>query len=619
MLNTSTKKAAAFVACLSILSYVATAIVSAYDAALYLSVVWGDAELRAVTVIITVLFALITMCGIGESSIVSIVLFVAHVSVMTLLIIWSFAYGIQDRFSLFTENMYSEIPPLVTSTGQIISTNSPLTSVFFGYCSALLGITGFESAANYVEEMQSPKVFVVSVKWLWFFVGIYNPLISITSMMVLPMDHIRSHSGDLLAEMAAVVGGSVFKNILCIDAVIILCGAVLTSFVGVCGLTKRLAKDSVLPEILARTNCRGSADVSIICFTILVISLFLSIYNPDDSSAINTFGGVYGIAFLLVLTAFSASSILLKLYRPRLARLVITKWWQVYFCFFSVAIGVIGDIILTPDAFIMFLVYLSGFVVVITIMFARVELYSYAIWMIRKAFLVKAKREEEVSAAHVTAACKKQILYDELGELQRCVKIAAEQELFGDEKSFFFRYTNLVRAATRRSISSSSLQSYVSITDLDENDSEVQQLLSVPHVGNVLKHCITALDKLVDTPFVYLAKKADPDSILHAIEYICSNELTNTIYVVHFCDDRNFLGMYNELCNQGRKMVDMGKIDKENVEKHCDKLFLQMFNKDHLFGIEGGEEATSTSYFESLSSESRRMIKYVSILDSFFS
>jgi amino acid transporter len=42
MLNTATKKIAAFVACLSILAYTATAIVSAFDSVLYLSLLWPE-------------------------------------------------------------------------------------------------------------------------------------------------------------------------------------------------------------------------------------------------------------------------------------------------------------------------------------------------------------------------------------------------------------------------------------------------------------------------------------------------------------------------------------------------------------------------------------------------
>jgi amino acid transporter len=40
VLNITNKKIAAFVACLSVLAYTATAIVSAFDAVVYLSLVW---------------------------------------------------------------------------------------------------------------------------------------------------------------------------------------------------------------------------------------------------------------------------------------------------------------------------------------------------------------------------------------------------------------------------------------------------------------------------------------------------------------------------------------------------------------------------------------------------
>lgn len=42
LLNTTNKKAAAFVACLSLLSYTATAIVSAFDAVVYLAIIWPE-------------------------------------------------------------------------------------------------------------------------------------------------------------------------------------------------------------------------------------------------------------------------------------------------------------------------------------------------------------------------------------------------------------------------------------------------------------------------------------------------------------------------------------------------------------------------------------------------
>jgi amino acid transporter len=51
MLNTTNKKIAAFVACLSILSYLATAIISAFDAVIYLSLLWEGVGMYVVNLI----------------------------------------------------------------------------------------------------------------------------------------------------------------------------------------------------------------------------------------------------------------------------------------------------------------------------------------------------------------------------------------------------------------------------------------------------------------------------------------------------------------------------------------------------------------------------------------
>lgn len=174
------------------------------------------------------------------------------------------------------------------------------------------------------------------------FVGFYNPAIMIVAMMVMPMDEIYEVSGDMLARMAEIVGGEGFHTVMAIDALIVLCGAVITAIIGVSGLLKRLANDKVLPDFLATMNSRGSAYYSIISFIILCISLFLAIFNPNHPHEIGSFGGVYTISFLSVLVAFAGAAILLKLYRPKLARLVIAKWWQIIASLLCVLLGLIG-------------------------------------------------------------------------------------------------------------------------------------------------------------------------------------------------------------------------------------------------------------------------------------
>lgn len=87
-------------------------------------------------------FGCITICGVGESSQVAAAMFCTHVALLTVLIVWGFAYGIQDNFTIFTENMYSHVPDVVDSTGQLLAHRNPGAALYFGYCSALLGMLG---------------------------------------------------------------------------------------------------------------------------------------------------------------------------------------------------------------------------------------------------------------------------------------------------------------------------------------------------------------------------------------------------------------------------------------------------------------------------------------------
>lgn len=212
-------------------------------------------------------------------------------------------------------------------------------------------------------------------------------MISFVAMMVLPLDTIYEHSGDMLAIMADKLGGERFRAAVCVDATIILCGAVLTSFIGIAGLLRRLAADSILPQALAIEDSRGTPSVAIIVFLVLSLSLFLAIYDPSNEHAIEDFGGVYAIAFLSVLVCFAMAAVMLKLYRPYLARRVIAKWWQVFCSLICVALGFLGNIILAPKVFFLFLAYLSGFIGVVALMFGRVEVLSIMIWMLRRILM----------------------------------------------------------------------------------------------------------------------------------------------------------------------------------------------------------------------------------------
>jgi hypothetical protein len=43
---------------------------------------------------------------------------------------------------------------------------------------------------------------------------------------------------------------------------------------------------------------------------------------------------------------------------------------------------IVGNLILSPDIFVLFIIYLAGIAFVVSLMFLRVSIYSYLIWMV---------------------------------------------------------------------------------------------------------------------------------------------------------------------------------------------------------------------------------------------
>lgn len=104
-------------------------------------------------------------------------------------------------------------------------------ALFFGFGTAMLGIRGFESSANCIEE-QKTGVFPKTLRNMWLAVAVFNPLISLLSLGLLPLVQIQQVPPDLLAQMGSVSVGPFLARWVSVDAVLVLSGAVLTSFVG---------------------------------------------------------------------------------------------------------------------------------------------------------------------------------------------------------------------------------------------------------------------------------------------------------------------------------------------------------------------------------------------------
>lgn len=109
---------------------------------------------------------------------------------------------------------------------------------------------------------------------------------------------IYENSSNLLAPLAAVVGGDGMHVFVCIDGVIVLSGAVLTAYVGVVGLVNRLALDHIMPEFFMHTNTlRGTQHWTILGFFAFCASLFLILATGSSHPAhqMDDLSGVYAL------------------------------------------------------------------------------------------------------------------------------------------------------------------------------------------------------------------------------------------------------------------------------------------------------------------------------------
>ncbi|HIC32779.1 MAG TPA: APC family permease, partial [Flavobacteriaceae bacterium] len=362
LLNTTSKFMASFAATLTILSYMATAVISANEAIHYLHHVIPAMPIIAATIGLLSLFALLTIGGITESAKVAIGIFLFHLSSLILLSGFIIFFLINNGFGIFFDNW----------SFPVSKNESILTAIFLGFSASMLGVSGFESSANFVEE-QKKGVFPKTLKNMWIIVSIINPLMAVfaLSLFAIPLLQSDAYQNTLLVEMAQHVGGNWVAILISIDAFLVLSGAVLTSFVGVSGLLERMTLDRIMPQFFLKKNKKGSSYRIIIMFFILSVSVLLI-----TQGEVSILAGVYTISFLSVMALFGIGNILLKVKRGQLPRPEKAKWISVVLAIVGVIIALIGNISMEPEAgqpsnLIVFLDYFIPFIIFIVIMLNR--------------------------------------------------------------------------------------------------------------------------------------------------------------------------------------------------------------------------------------------------------
>ncbi|KAG2520507.1 hypothetical protein BBO99_00007539 [Phytophthora kernoviae] len=333
LLNTTSKRAAAVAACLSILSYVATGVVSATSGVSYLAT-QVDIPIVGCTVVLLFVFALLATLGITDNSRVALAIFLHHIVVLSVLVVSCVVYGIQNPH-VFRDNMQTEYPE-VDFAGSMLN-GDVFTAVFFGFGDG----------------------------------GIY------------------ANFDALLAKTAYVSAGSWFGTWVSVDAFIVLSGSVLTSYVGICGLVRRLSTDRVLPSFLAKTNkIRGTNHYIIGVYFLLASSLVLVLNG--DATIMN---GVYTYAFLGLMALFACAGMLLKGKRPEIPRDVSAPWSVLVLGFVMVVVAIFANLLGDPKVLMYFALYFIAVMLVMFVMFERVTILRCFLALMKTAVPSKYGKE----------------------------------------------------------------------------------------------------------------------------------------------------------------------------------------------------------------------------------
>ncbi len=304
-----------------------------------------------------------------DSATLALVIFTLHISTLVVLIVSSAVTIGMEEGATLKANVASALP--VSASGGIGM------DLFLGYSVALLGLTGFETSANFIEEsgpfeteigkkgpVRKVSVFERTVDRMWWLVILVNPAIAVAALGVVDLPTIVASASTVLSVVGERAGGPRLRVLVAVDAISVLSGGVLTAYVGVVGLIKQLASDRCFPAFLLSTNRFGTHHFIILSFGSLCVALYL--VTGGDVIVVS---GVFAVAFLMVLLSFAVANMKLKYCRPRLPRGSKSGWPTTIIGFSCMFIGLVGNIYFNVELLFYFLIFLALYLGVITVPF----------------------------------------------------------------------------------------------------------------------------------------------------------------------------------------------------------------------------------------------------------
>ncbi len=355
----------------------------------------------------------------------------------------------------------------------------------------------------------------------------------------------------------------------------------LTAYVGIGGLVRRMALDRCLPDaLLARNSCRGTYTWVILGFFGVSSSLVFAL-----NGNVQMLGSVYNLAFLSVMTCFAISCVVLKWKRPELPRMVVASGATVAAALVFVVAGLAGNVVRQPQVVAWFMLYFGVAAAVVFGMFNRTAMLG-ALLSLATSCLAAGRARRRIARGRAAVIASHDARERELADprRQRVIALDAdaaaaaaaaadedEEVLVASGVSDGGRAAGLLlstagvgaplglistvmslqwaggkdgkgsKGGAERLLSDDGLGGEAAAADEggDEPDEdEAPGDLAPSSLGGWLLASLAAqLEAINSRPCVFFAKAPDFDALNKAILYVRSNEQTARLVVVHVVDD----------------------------------------------------------------------------------
>ncbi len=294
---------------LTFVSYLATAAVSSLSGSYYFSSLFQGGLAGKVQLLVAffplVFFGLLNSRGIKEPAKLVTLVAGLHFSLLMIIVVWGTVYiGLN-----FQEINFSKLSTFTSTHGEL-----SFAMLAYGFAAAFLGITGFESAAQIVEELEAPALLTIRklYRTVILLVSFTAPAISFLCLVILTPSEVETNIETLLSSMAFKMGGSWLRNIVVVDACLTLFAAVNTAFVGFIGLATTMAKQGNLPEMLLTRFAHRYPSLQgypLIAMPFAGVSVVMA---GIVSGEIDVVAKVYEISFLGVMVSFCVGTLLAR-------------------------------------------------------------------------------------------------------------------------------------------------------------------------------------------------------------------------------------------------------------------------------------------------------------------